>query len=115
MKLQGTPFVVIKKNDNYVIGRSDSRHMLCMGNFNQDFVDVLSENDEVTIRIYPNGQAVECNAGEMPGFDGEDAIVRAKCGCYWTVPYEFDKWAEKVFPGCIQYSNKNHNETTISN
>ena len=105
VKLEHTPFVAMTKdNKSYVIGRSDTKEMRCIGSFNNQFADMYKENDFVFLMVNEDGSASEyhpeCRKAEPVDIvqlvEG-GAIIATKVGCYWLVPYGFDSWAINVF------------------
>lgn len=108
MRLQNTPFIVLKKHDgkcrNYAIGRSDTKEMLCIGSFNKDFADMYDPGDKVYLRINPDGNAAEFypekgqDHTDFVKFNLDESVIVGVCiDSHWLVPNGFEEWATKTF------------------
>lgn len=104
--LEHTPFRIMSKDRiNFVVGRSDTKEMLCIGNFNKSLADIFQSGDFLLLQINCDGTAEEILAPKTQDVDpsglielkSNKAIVCAKVGSYWIVPTGFHEWAEKVF------------------
>ena len=104
ISLEHTPFKMISKDGkNFVIGRSDTKEMICLGSFNNRFADVFSVDEFVFLEIEEKGTAQEINLArevepiDVVKLDQGKAIIAGKIGSYWLCPYGFKDWAKKVF------------------
>ena len=104
ISLEYTPIKMISKDGkNFVIGRSDTKEMICLGSFNNRFADVFSIDELVFLEIEENGTVQEIHLDkkvepiDVVKLDQNNAIIAGKIGSYWLCPYGFEDWAKKVF------------------
>lgn len=99
------PFIILSRDrKTFVVGRSDTKEVLCIGSFNKFFADEFDEGDFVFLQINSDGTAEEIhhpkkmnNPSDYIRFDKDKVIVAAKIGSYWITPSGFDDWAKNVF------------------
>jgi hypothetical protein len=102
--LQGTPFMQMSKNgQSWVIGRSDTKEMICLGEFNDSFGDIMLNNEEIYLHIKPDGSASQINIDKSVSdadllIVGEDGsmVVKASIGNFWVVPLRFTDHLAKI-------------------
>jgi len=92
-----------KNSKGYVIGRSDTKEMICLGTFNKKLADLYDVDELVFLSINDDGtvqELLEMNADDATSLvkmEQNKAIIAAKIGSYWLTPHKFQEWAKKVF------------------
>jgi hypothetical protein len=113
ISLEHTPFKMMSKDgENFVIGRSDTKEMICLGSFNDRFADVFTIDEFVFLQIEENGTVQQIHLDkevepiDIVKFNKDKAIIAGKIGSYWLCPYGFKVWAKKVFTSESQLHDK---------
>ena len=102
--LEHTPFKMISKDGKrFVVGRSDTKEMICLGSFNNRFADVFTIDELLFLEIEENGAVQEIypdkkvDPTDVVKLNRNNAIIAGKIGSYWLCPYGFKDWVKKVF------------------
>ena len=106
-QLKHTPFLIMSRDrKTFVVGRSDTNEVLCIGSFNKSLAALFNENDFVFLQIKTDDTAEEVIPAKpiedpfaLISINNDIAIVGVKVGSYWITPPGFDDWAKKIFPG----------------